>query len=46
MRGFFLGLLATILIALVIGAWLWAGVLDFSTRDAIRDFFDTLTFWN
>jgi hypothetical protein len=44
MRGFFLGVLATILIAAVLGAWLWAGVLSLGTRDSIRDFFSFLPF--
>ncbi len=46
MRGFFLGLLAVLLILLVLGAWLWAGVLDFSTRDSISSFFSFLDFRN
>jgi hypothetical protein len=30
----------------VLGAWLWAGILDAGARDSIGDFFDTLVFWN
>jgi hypothetical protein len=39
MRGFFLGLVAVLLIGAVLGAWIWAGVLTDGARDSIRDFF-------
>ena len=39
MRGFFLGLVAVLLIAIVFGAWIWAGILTDGARDSIRDFF-------
>jgi hypothetical protein len=42
MRGFFLGLVATLLILAVLGAWAWAAVLDDGARDAIRDLFGFL----
>ncbi len=39
MRGFFLGLIAALLILAVILAWSWASILDQDTRDSITDFF-------
>jgi hypothetical protein len=39
LRGFFLGLLATILIMAVFAMWSWSTILDQDARDSIRDFF-------
>jgi hypothetical protein len=39
MRGFYLGLLATLLILAVFLLWTWAAILDDSTRDSIQDLF-------
>jgi hypothetical protein len=39
MRGFFLGLVAVLLIGAVLGAWIWAGVLTDGARDSLRGFF-------
>ena len=38
-RGFFLGLTASVLILAVLLLWVWAAVLDTSTRDSISDLF-------
>lgn len=40
MRGFFLGLLAVILIVAILLLWSWASILDQGARDSIRDAFD------
>jgi hypothetical protein len=39
MRGFYLGLIAVLLILAILLAWSWASVLEESARDSIRDFF-------
>ena len=39
-RGFVLGFLAITLIVVLLGLYLWAGVLSDSTRDAIGGWFD------
>jgi len=46
MRGFFLGLLAALLILAVLAAWMWAGIFDAGTRSSISDFFSFLDFTN
>lgn len=42
LRGFALGSIAILLTCIVLGAWLWAGVLDLGTRNSIADFFSFL----
>ncbi len=39
MRGFYLGLVAVLLILAILLAWGWASVLDQAARDSIQDFF-------
>lgn len=39
-RGFVLGLLATVLIVLILGLYLWTGVIGESTRDTVVGWFD------
>ena len=39
MRGFWLGLIALLLVLAVFFTWSWASILDASTRESIRDFF-------
>jgi hypothetical protein len=39
MRGFYLGLVAVLLILAILLAWGWASVLDQSARDSISDLF-------
>jgi hypothetical protein len=42
MRGFYLGLIAVLLILAILLAWGWASVLDQSARDSISDLFGFL----
>ncbi len=38
-RGFWLGIVALILMLIVLGLWIWGGVLAVDTRDSVRDLF-------
>jgi hypothetical protein len=38
-RGFWLGLVALILILIILGMWIWGGVLAEDARSSVRDLF-------
>ncbi len=38
-RGFWLGVVALVLILIVLGLWVWGGILADGTRESVRDFF-------
>ena len=38
-RGFWLGIIALVLMLIVLGLWIWGGVLAADTRESVRDLF-------
>lgn len=38
-RGFWLGIVALVLILIILGMWIWGGVLAADTRSSVRDLF-------